>query len=145
MVDRNHKPNWHVSEKLRRNARAVCREMTAAGRIIWCNMRAHRFQGAGLRRQAPDGPYVVDSVCQGADLIVEADGGQHCGPKAVLCDARRDTYLAQGCGAVRFSHLDIMKNKAGMLEPIAGVLGGSETFCRTLRRTRGHAGREDVP
>jgi very-short-patch-repair endonuclease len=78
--------------------------------------------------------------------MVDADGGQHCGPKAVLRDARRDTDLAaQGCGAVRFSHLDIMKNKAGMLEPIAGVLGGSETFCRTLRRTRRHAGREDVP
>jgi very-short-patch-repair endonuclease len=140
MVDRNHKPKWHVSEKLRlseklrRNGRAVRREMTEAERIR-CNMRAHRFQGAGLRRQAPDGPYVVDLVCH--DLIVEVDGGR---------DARRDTYLAaQGCGVVRFNHLDIMRNNAGVLEPIAGVLGGSEIFSRTLRRTPGHAGREDVP
>jgi very-short-patch-repair endonuclease len=143
MVDRNHKPKCHVSEKLRRNGRAVRREMTEAERIIWCNMRAHRFQGAGLRRQAPDGPYVVDLVCHRADLIVEVDGGQHCRPNAVLRDARRDTYLAaQGCGVVRFNHLDIMKN-AGVPEPIAGVLGGAETF--RLRRTPGHAGCEDVP
>jgi very-short-patch-repair endonuclease len=143
MVDHNRKPK-RLFEKLRRNARAVRRETTAAERIICCTVRASRFQGESLRRQAPDGPYVVDLVCHEANLIVEVDGGQYFGPEAVRRDGRRDPYLAaQGCGVVRFNHLDIMKNKAGV--PIAAVLGGSETFSRTLRRMRGHAGREDVP
>jgi very-short-patch-repair endonuclease len=105
MGDQNHKPKWHVSEKQRGNARAVRRELTEPERIIWCNVRVRRFQGA-----------------------------------------RRDTSVAaQGCGVVRFNHLDIMKNEAGVLEQLAVAFGGSETFSRTLRRTRGHAGREDVP
>jgi very-short-patch-repair endonuclease len=144
MVDQ--KPKRHVSEKQRGTARAVRREMTEAARIIRCNVRGRRFQGVSSRRQAADGPCVIDSVCQAAKLIVEVDGGQHFAPKAVLRDTRRDAYLAaQRCGAVRFNPFDIMKNKAGVLEQIAVALGGWGTFSRTLRRARRHAGREDAP
>jgi very-short-patch-repair endonuclease len=144
MVDQ--RPKWHVSEKQRGTARAVRREMTEAERIIWCNVRGRRFQGVSSRRQAVDGPCVIDKVCHAANLTVDVDGGQHFAPKAVLRDARRDTYLAaQRCGAVRFNPLDIMKNKAGVLEQVAVALGGWGTFSRTLRRAPGHAAREDAP
>jgi very-short-patch-repair endonuclease len=148
MVDQKHKPKWHASEEQRSNVRAVRREMTEAERIICCNAHAHRFQGVS-RRQAPVGRDVVDFVCHAAKLTVEVGGGQHFEPKTPVRDARRDAYLAvQGCGIVGFNSLDVIK-KAGVLEDIARVVGGSKTPSLTRRCSRGrgpgHAGREDVP
>jgi len=126
MVHRDQKPKWQVSEKLRGNAKALRRDMTEAERIIWDNVRAHRFQGAGFRRQTPIGPYVVDFVCHAAKLIVELDGGQHFEAEDVVRDARRDSYLAtQGYRVLRFNNLDVMTNKSGVLDTIAAALGKS--------------------
>jgi very-short-patch-repair endonuclease len=150
MVDTDKKPKWLVSEKQRANARALRRNMTEAERIIWYNVRAHRSQGESFRRQTPIGPYVVDFVCHAAKLIVEVAGGQHFEPENIMRDARRDAYLrAQGYRVLRFNTLDVMKNKAGVLETIAAALRGSEAPSLTLPRKRGrglgHACREDVP
>jgi very-short-patch-repair endonuclease len=150
MVDQKQKPKWHVSEKQRSNARALRRDMTEAERIIWYNVRAHRFQSASFRRQTPIGPYVADFVCHAAKLIIEVDGGQHFEPGNIVRDARRDAYLtAQGYRVLRFNNLDVMKNKAGVLETIAAALGGSEAPSLTLPRKRGRglgrACRKDVP
>ena len=98
--------------------------MTEAERIIWYNVRAHRFQGVSFRRQAPIGPYIVDFVCHAAKLIIEVDGGQHFEPESVVRDARRDAYLAaQGYRVLRFNNLDVMTNKSGVLDTIAAALG----------------------
>src|SRR5215470_4443894 len=114
-------PKWRVSERLRSNAKALRRDTTDAERIIWYNVRAHRFQGASFRRQTPIGPYVADFVCHEAKLIIEVDGGQHFEPGNIVRDKRRDAYLApQGYRVLRFNNLDVMKNKAGVLETIAG-------------------------
>jgi len=150
MVEKNEKPKWHVSEKQRSNARALRRDMTDAERIIWYNVRAHRFQGTSFRRQTPIGPYVVDFICHAAKLIIEVDGGQHFETDNIVRDKRRDAYLAaQGYRVLRFSNLDIMKNRTGVLETIAAALGGSEAPSLTLPRKRGrglgHACGEDVP
>ena len=149
MVDQQHKPKWHVSEKQGSNARAVRREMTEAERIICRNVCAPRSRGISFRRPAPAGPYVVDFVRHAAKLIVDVDGGQRFEPQTIVRDARRDAHLAWGRGVVRFDNRDVMKNKARVLEESAVAFGGSETPSPTLHRTRergpGHAGREDVP
>ena len=62
---------------MRAHAHALRRDMTLAERIIWRELRAHRLNGAGFRRQAPIGPYIVDFVSHSAMLIIEIDGGQH--------------------------------------------------------------------
>jgi very-short-patch-repair endonuclease len=124
MVDQDQKPNWHVSEKLRSNAKALRRDMTKAESIIWYNVRAHRFQGASFRRQTPIGPYIVDFVCHAANLIIEVDGGQHFESDNIVRDARRDAYLAaQGYRVLRFNNLEVMTNKSGVLETIAAAIG----------------------
>jgi very-short-patch-repair endonuclease len=139
MVDQDQKPKWRVSGKLRNNAKALRHDMTEAERIIWYNVRAHRFQGASFRRQTPVGPYVVDFICHAAKLVIELDGGQHFEPGNIVRDARRDTYLAaQGYRVLRFNNHDVMTNKAGVLEAIAAVLGSSEGApSLTLPRKRG--------
>jgi very-short-patch-repair endonuclease len=150
MDTQDQKPKWHVSDKLRSNARALRRDMTDAERIIWYSVRAHRLQGASFRRQTPIGPYVVDFMCHAAKLIIEVDGGQHFESENMVRDARRDAYLAaQGYRVLRFNNLEVMTNKSGVLETIASALGNSETPSLTLPRKRGRgqgsAGREELP
>jgi very-short-patch-repair endonuclease len=150
MIDQKQKPKWHVSEKLRSNAKALHLNMTEAERIIWYYVRAHRFLGAGCRRQTPIGPYVVDFVSHAVKLIIEVDGGQHFEAENIARDARRDEFLtAQGYRVLRFNNLDVMRNRTGVLETIAAALGRSEAPSLTLPRKRGrglgHACGKDVP
>jgi very-short-patch-repair endonuclease len=127
MVDHPDKPKWHVSTKLRGRAKGLRRGMTDAERIVWHELRAHRLHGASFRRQTPIGPYIVDFVCHAAKLIIEVDGGQHFEPGHIACDARRRAFLAaRGYRVLRFSNLEVMNNKAGVLETIAAVLERSK-------------------
>jgi very-short-patch-repair endonuclease len=138
MADRDQTPKWRVSERLRNNAKALRRDMTDAERIIWYNVRAHRFQGASFRRQTPIGPYVVDFICHALRLIVELDGGQHFEPANMVRDARRDSYLtAQGYRVLRFNNHEVMTNKAGVLEMIAEACGQAPSLALPRKRGRG--------
>ena len=69
-----------------------------------------------FRRQVPVGPYVVDFLCVGAKLIVEADGSQHAESHH---DNIRDAYLeSQGWRVVRFWNNEVLQNREGVLETI---------------------------
>jgi very-short-patch-repair endonuclease len=128
MVDQREESKWHVSKTMRGRAKALRRDFTDAERIVWYGLRAHRLHGAGFRRQTPIGPYVVDFVCHAAKLVIEVDGGQHFEPKQIAHDTRRRAYLAaQGYRVLRFSNLDVMKNKSGVLEAIVAALGTSQS------------------
>ena len=70
-------PTWKVSSKLRSNARALRKNSTDAERILWSELRDHRLNGAGFRRQVPIKNYIADFVCHAAKLVIELDGGQH--------------------------------------------------------------------
>jgi very-short-patch-repair endonuclease len=146
MIDSDRKPTWQVSPKLRSRAKTLRREMTDAERIIWYAVRAHRFHGAGFRRQTPIGPYVVDFVCHAARLIIELDGGQHFEPENLGRDTRRDAYLgAQGYRVLRFNNHDVMANKSGVLESIGAAISQapSLTLPRKRGRGQGRARREE--
>ena len=136
MVD--HKsPDWKVSPRLRANARALRRNSTDAERILWSALRDHRLGGAGFRRQVPIENFVADFVCHAAKLVIELDGGQHfsaCGERA---DANRSaTIEAKGFRVLRFSNLDVMKNRTGVLETIASAVA-ERAPTLTLPRMRG--------
>jgi very-short-patch-repair endonuclease len=130
------KPVWYVNPKARLRAKTLRHELTDAERIIWNNIRAHRLNGAGFRRQTPIGPYIVDFVCHAANLVIEIDGGQHFEPAHEKRDARRDAFLAsKGYRVLRFNNHDVMKNRQGVLETIAEALG--QTPSLSLPRKRG--------
>src|SRR6195952_4573257 len=76
MVDPEN-PTWKVSKKLRTNARALRRNSTDAERVLWSELRDHRLNGAGFRRQVPIDNYIADFMCHAARLVIELDGGQH--------------------------------------------------------------------
>ena len=120
MSDAPNPPRWTLTDKSRVRARELRRNLTDAERIIWYGVRAHRLNGVGFRRQAPIGPYVVDFVSHAAKLIVEIDGGQHFENEQEKRDARRTRFLeAKGYRVLRFSNLDVTRNRNGVLERIA--------------------------
>ncbi|GMP05325.1 hypothetical protein TM239_41460 [Bradyrhizobium sp. TM239] len=122
MVDPEH-PDWKVSGKLRGNARALRRDSTDAERVLWSELRGHRLNGAGFRRQVPIDHYVADFICHAARLVIELDGGQHFSDDGERADARRSAAIeAKGFKVLRFSNLDVMTNRAGTLEKIATTI-----------------------
>ena len=111
---------WTLTEKTRTRARGLRRNLTDAERIVWYGVRAHRLNGAGFRRQAPIGPYIVDFVSHAARLVVEIDGGHHFADEQEKRDERRTRFLERkGYRVLRSSNLDVMSNRNGVLERIA--------------------------
>jgi very-short-patch-repair endonuclease len=83
---------------------------------LWRLLRDRRLSGFKFRRQVPLGPYIVDFLCVGAKLIVEADGSQHA---ESVRDNIRDAYLAnQGWKVLRFWNNEVLQNREGVLETI---------------------------
>ena len=122
MVDPEH-PDWKVRAKLRANARPLRRTSTDAERILWSELRAGRLNGASFRRQVPIGHYIADFICHAAKLVIELDGGQRFSDQGERADARRSAAIeTMGFKVLRFSNLDVMTNRAGVLETIATTI-----------------------
>jgi very-short-patch-repair endonuclease len=138
MVDPKHL-NWKVSDRLRTNARALRKNSTDAERILWSELRGHRLNGASFRRQVPIQTYIADFVCHAAKLVIELDGGQHFSDQAEQADAARTVMIeTQGFKVLRFSNLDVMTNRAGVLETIAAAVAErAPTLTLPRKRERG--------
>ncbi len=135
MVDPEH-PDWKISPKLRANARALRRNSTDAERILWSELRAGRLNCVVFRRQVPIENYIADFICHAAKLVIELDGGQHFSDASERADARRSAVIeAKGFKVLRFSNLDVMTNRSGVLETIATTVA-ERTLSPALPRER---------
>ena len=106
--------------KLRSNARVLRKNSTDVERILWAALRDHRLNGASFRRQVPIENFIADFVCHAAKLVIELDGGQHFSDQAEQKDAARSAVIeSQGFKVLRFSNLEVMENRSGVLETIA--------------------------
>ena len=122
MVDPE-QPTWNVSKKLRANARELRKNSTDAERILWSELRDHRLNGIGFRRQVPIKNYIADFACHAAKLVVELDGGQHFSDKGERADAARSAVIeARGFKILRFSNHDVMTNRVGVLETLTTAI-----------------------
>ena len=105
---------------LRSLSRRLRKEPTDAERRPWSIIRANRLAGRKFKRQEQIGDFVVDFVCFGARLVVEADGSQHSESAA---DEARDAYLsAQGFRVLRFWNNEILTNSDGVATAILAAL-----------------------
>ena len=110
------KTDLGVSANQRSRARSIRGAPTDAELRLWRLLRDRRLSGFKFRRQVPVGPYIVDFLCVGAKLIVEADGSQHA---ESVRDNVRDAYLAnQGWKVLRFWNNEVLQNREGVLETI---------------------------
>ena len=109
-----------VSSNQRSRARTMRGAPTDAELRLWRLLRDRRLSGFKFRRQVPVGPYIVDFLCVGAKLIVEADGSRHA---ESLRDTIRDAYLAsQGWEMLRFWNNEVIENLTGVLETVRVAL-----------------------
>ena len=110
-----------VPSAQRNRARAMRGASTEAEQRLWRLLRDRRLSGLKFRRQVPIGPYVVDFLCVGARLIVEADGSQHAENRR---DAARDAYFAsEGWTVLRFRNHEVLQNRASVLDTILARSG----------------------
>jgi very-short-patch-repair endonuclease len=105
---------------LRCQAKALRANMTDAERRLWYLLRAHRFEGIKIKRQAPIGRYIVDFVSFERRLIFEVDGAQHADSEA---DRRRTRWLeGEGFRVLRFWNNEVLNNTSGVLETILSAV-----------------------
>ncbi|HLX13984.1 MAG TPA: DUF559 domain-containing protein [Bradyrhizobium sp.] len=132
-------PTWKVPSKLRSNARVLRRNSTDAERLLWSELRNHRLNGAGVRRQVPIEKYIADFVCHAARLVIELDRGQHFSDQAEKLDTQRSALIeAKGFHVLRFSNHDVMTNRLGVLETIAATVAErAPTLTLPRKRERG--------
>src|SRR3984957_7545900 len=130
------KTDLGVSSNRRSRARTMRRAPTDAELRLWRRLRDRRLNGVKFRRQVPLGPYIVDFLCVGAKLIVEADGSQHA---ESFRDNIRDTYLeSQGWKVLRFWNKEMLQNREGVLETIlAHARPSSGPSCHLLPEGEG--------
>ena len=101
------------------HARPLRHNATDAERLLWQRLRNRQLANRKFRRQATLGAYIVDFLCLEAQLVVEADGGQHDEEK----DKARTTFLtARGLRVIRFWNHEILANIDGVLEAILMAL-----------------------
>jgi len=101
-------------------ARELRRFATDAERVLWSHLRNRQLEGCKFRRQVPIGPYIVDFVCFGTRLIVEADGPFH----DTEADAVRDGWLKrEGFVVLRFPNSQISQEPEAVL---ADILAASD-------------------
>jgi very-short-patch-repair endonuclease len=93
---------------------------TDAERRMWFLLRNRRFAAYKFRRQVPIGPYIADSACFSAKLIIELDGGQH---SESTTDAVRDKDLtARGFRILRIWNNDLSLREQSVSEFIWNAL-----------------------
>ena len=111
------------NKKLKGRARELRSRMTDAEVFLWSKLRRKQLYGVIFSRQKTIGNYIVDFYCPAAQLVIEIDGGQHYLEEAALRDAKRDTYLrGMGLTVLRFSNLDVLKCRDGVIGTIVKVL-----------------------
>jgi len=104
-----------------RFAKTLRGNLTEAEKRLWYHLRAHRFRGLKIRRQASIGPYIVDFVSFQHRLVIEVDGGQHGGEE----DQRRDAWLnKEGFRILRFWNNDVLKHTDLVLAEISKAIEG---------------------
>jgi len=100
------------SQKLRRG-------MTDAERLLWSKIRGKQLKGYQFYRQKVIENYIVDFYCVKANLVIEADGGQHYSVEGAIKDKERDDFMTSiGLKVLRFSDRDIFNNLNGVMETI---------------------------
>lgn len=101
----------------RRLAKRMRQDPTVQEARLWRRLRDRGLAHAKFRRQVPLGPYVVDFLCLGARLIVEADGPFHDDDNA------RDLWLrSQGFRVMRFTNQRLANDLYGVLDEIEAAL-----------------------
>ena len=116
-------PHSQVAHVTRSNAKRMRKAMTEAEAKLLQELRAHRLEGLGFRRQMPIEAYIADFACVEHKLIVEVDGSHHAEGEQLTHDEKRTIYLKeQGWTVLRFWNDDVLKDINNVCQHIISVL-----------------------
>jgi very-short-patch-repair endonuclease len=73
--------------------RELRKTLTAAGALLWLNLKRSSVDGKKFRRQHGVGPYIVDFFCPECRLAVELDGDRRTTESGAEFDERRSEFL----------------------------------------------------
>ena len=105
--------NMTQNEKLTPFAQRLRKEMTPEERHLWYDY--FKNLPCTVNRQKVFGKYIVDFYIASANLVIELDGSQHYGDKALLQDqARDDWFKAQGITVLRYANQDVKRSFYGV-------------------------------
>jgi very-short-patch-repair endonuclease len=100
-----------------RFARALRKRSTDAERRLWSILRDRGLRGHKFRRQHPVEPYVLDFFCEGIQIAVELDGGQHHTDEGLAHDQARSAFLGkQGIRVIRITNFEMLVNTEATLD-----------------------------
>ena len=112
-------------------ARALRQTMTGEEKLLWQNLRAHKFKGHKFRRQHPiayqvwekrTNFYVADFYCAAKKFVIELDGKHHEFPDQKEYDSARDKLMNQfGMKVLRIKNEEL-KNIRAVLRKIEEML-----------------------
>ena len=117
----NAKQNFGASPKIMDNARALRKNMTEEEKILWRYLRKNQLSGMHVRRQHPDGIYILDFYCFEKNIVIEIDGKIHL--KQYEYDKERTEYLeSSGLKVIRFTNDDIKERIEWVIAEINSFL-----------------------
>jgi very-short-patch-repair endonuclease len=103
-------------------ARELRRDMTAAEKILWNELRNRKFKGLKFRRQQIIEGFIVDFFCHERRLVVEVDGEIHDNPEQILFDKHKDAVLlARGLHILRVKNAEVFTNLKNVLVKIQNI------------------------
>jgi very-short-patch-repair endonuclease len=109
-------PHRDIPRTHRKFARAMRADSMKAENLLWQALRGKKLEGMKFKRQVPMDGYIADFVCFELRLIVEVDGGQHCGSERDT--ARDEHFQRQGFRTLRFWNDDVTGNIDGVCAEI---------------------------
>ena len=114
-------PHKQIKPEIKELARNMRNEPTKAEHILWTRVLRQKRFGYIFRRQfVIDNKYIADFICLEKRLIIELDGGQHCGDEN---DKIRDKYLkSQNFKVLRLWNNEILNNLEGVYTKILNEL-----------------------
>lgn len=105
------------NSKTTAQARQLRRDQTPFEAQMWNILRDRQLESYKFRRQHPVPPYIADFACVSRKLIVELDGRVH--DDTIERDQNRDAVLQeQGWRVLRFSNVQLMRNRNGVLQTV---------------------------
>lgn len=108
-----------ASADLLNKAGVLRRNMTAAEKILWENLRNRKMEGLRFRRQHPIDIFVVDFFCYVKMLVVEVDGVIHDEINQAERDKQRTILLKRfNIRVIRFTNKQVLQEIEMVLENI---------------------------
>ena len=101
--------------------------MTYPEILLWNELKQKKLAGYDFDRQRPIDEYIVDFYCKDLSLAIEVDGTDHDSDEVYLKDQLRQQRMEDlGISFLRFTNLEILKERERVLDEIRGWISAKE-------------------